>query len=121
MVKILKKLYNGEYSLAKSYWFFGNVIPLALFLVILSTIFIFSENPIQKIQNFNFIPENTTSLILTIFFSLITILYIIISTIGVWRSANNHNGKKIWAILAKVLIIIACISYLNDIRKFFFS
>jgi len=120
MLAILKKLYRGEYPLGKAYWLFGNVIPFLLFLVIIMGIFIPANDPISKLRNIDFTPETTVSLVITLIMSLITIVYIFISTIGVWRSASKHEGKKHWAILAKITIIIAFLSYVNDIRKFFF-
>lgn len=117
---ILRKLYKGEYSLSKSYWLFGNVVPFFLFILILSVIFGFSSDPLTKLRMLDLKPEGYASLIVTIFLSIITLVYIFISTIGVWRSASYHQGKKFWAILAKVTIIIAFISYANDLRKFLF-
>lgn len=121
MMKIVAKLYKGKYSLSKSYWLFGNVVPLILFTLILISIFVFSNDPLNKLRSLNFRPETTFSLITTVILSLVTLVYIIISTIGVWRSASKYQGKKIWPILAKITIVIAFISYLNDIRKFFIS
>ena len=120
MLAILKKLYKGEYSLGKSYWFFGNIVPFFLFLIIILGIFIPANDPLAKLRNIDFTPETTASLSITIIMSLLTLVYIIISTIGVWRSASKHEGKKHWAILAKITIIIAFLSYINDIRKFLF-
>lgn len=120
MIKIVAKLFRGEYPLGKSYWLFGNIVPFFLFLAILISIFAFSNNPIGKLQSLNFKPESLISTIITILLSIITLIYICISTVGVWRSASKHEGKKIWAILAKLTIILAFITYLNDIRKFFF-
>ena len=120
MLAILKKLYKGDYPLGKSYWLFGNVVPFVLFLIIILSIFIPANDPISKLRNIDFTPETNTSLIITIIMSLITIVYIFISTVGVWRSASKHEGKRHWAILAKITIIIAFLSYVNDIRKFLF-
>ncbi len=117
---ILKKLYDGEYSLSKSYWLFGNIIPFFLFMLLLGVIFGFSSDPLTKLRMLNFKPEGYLSLILTIILSIITLIYIFISTIGVWKSATKHQGKKFWAIIAKITIVIAFISYANDLRKFIF-
>lgn len=120
MKNTLKKLFKGEYNLAKSYWFFGNIIPLLLFLLILGVIFGFSNHPLEKLKTINFVPETTLSLILTLILSVITLIYIVISTIGVWRSASKHTGGLFWAWAAKITIVIAFASYLNDIRRFLF-
>lgn len=119
MRKILTKLYKGEYPLGKSYWFFGNIVPFILFALIISTIFGLSEDPLTKLKALDLKPEGTVATITTIFLSLITLAYIIISTIGVWRSASKHTGRRFWSIAAKVTIVLAFLTYLNDIRKFF--
>lgn len=118
---ILRKLYEGEYSLSKSYWLFGNVVPFLLFALMLGIIFGFSSsNPLTKLRMLDFKPEGYVALMATIFLSIITLIYIFISTVGVWRSATKHSGRKLWAILAKITIVIAFISYANDLRKFIF-
>ena len=35
---------------------------------------------------------------------------IIILAIGVWNSAGKYKGKKIWSVLAKVVVAIHCIA-----------
>ena len=41
---------------------------------------------------------------------LISALIIIILAIGVWNSAGKYKGKKIWSVLAKVVVAIQCIA-----------
>ena len=41
---------------------------------------------------------------------LIGALIIIILAIGVWNSAGKYKGKKIWSVLAKVVVAIQCIA-----------
>ena len=41
---------------------------------------------------------------------LIGALIIIILAIGVWNSAGKYKGKKIWSVLAKVVVAIHCIA-----------
>ena len=41
---------------------------------------------------------------------LISALIIIILAIGVWNSAGKYKGKKIWSVLAKVIVAIQCIA-----------
>ena len=35
---------------------------------------------------------------------------IIILAIGVWNSAGKYKGKKIWSVLAKVIVATQCIA-----------
>ena len=41
---------------------------------------------------------------------LIGALIIIILAIGVWNSAGKYKGKKIWSVLAKVVVAIHCVA-----------
>ena len=41
---------------------------------------------------------------------LISIPIMIILAIGVWNSAGKYKGKKIWSVLAKVVVAIHCIA-----------
>ena len=84
----ITKLWRGEYSLAVSYWIFGALgnllmaIPLALIDISSST-------------------EKQWLL------SGITLAITILVNIGIWRSANNYLGFKLWKILAKIAVIIS--------------
>ena len=41
---------------------------------------------------------------------LISVPIIIMLAIGVWNSAGKYKGKKIWSVLAKVVVAIQCIA-----------
>ena len=118
-MSIILKLYKGEYSLGKSYWLFGNIVPAVLFLIIFGLIFLTSSDPLQKLINQDFVPESFFVSILVLILSLLTLAYIIVSVICIWRSAQNYNGKKIWSILAKVTIIIGGLLNIKSFFKFF--
>jgi hypothetical protein len=49
---------------------------------------------------------------------LLFFVYIFISIIAIWRSANRYEGRKLWKILAKVAIIISGFAYLKDFLKY---
>lgn len=118
-MSILVKLFKGEYSLGKSYWLFGNVIPAILFLVIFAVILLESEDPINKIINQDFAPESLLTSIIVLVLSILTLIYILISVVGIWRSAGKYSGKKIWPILAKVTILIGVLLNIKSIIRFF--
>jgi len=82
------KLINGDYGLAQTYWFYGFVINL-LFNVLLV---LFSKT----------IPDRNLVLITLI----ISIIWNFLVLIGIWRAAGKYKGPKIWAILARIVVII---------------
>jgi hypothetical protein len=118
-MSFISRLYKGEYSLAKSYWLFGNVIPAILFMIIFGLIFLTSNDPLGKLVNQDFVPESLMVSIVVLILSLITLVYIFISVIGIWRSAQKYNGKKIWSLLAKITIIIGGLLNIKSFFKFF--
>lgn len=116
---ILMKLYKGDYSLAKSYWLFGNVIPAGLFALIFSIILFNSDDPMNTIITQNFAPQSLLVSIIVIILCLLTLFYILFSVVGIWRSANKHVGKKVWPILAKITIVVGLLLNLKSLLKFF--
>ena len=84
----LYKIYQGGYSLPVTYWFFG--VGVSIFLTILNEIiFSYSSN------------------LIVLLFLLLNIAYTFIVCVGVWRAADNYNGKQHWAILAKCAVILS--------------
>ena len=120
MMQMLKKLWNGDYSLGKSYWFFGNIVPLIFFIFLILFALFCQTDPLNSLLNLKFVPPELYQKSLILFFCLIFLIYTFVSTVGIWRTANKHTGKKHWAILAKVTIFFAIFSYGKDIYKFFF-
>ena len=119
LMKIIKKLWLGYYPLGKSYWFFGNIIPVFFTLLLLVIGLATKEDKLKALQDLNFIPDSLILKILFYTILFIYICYIFISTIGIWRSATQYQGKKIWSYLAKFFIVLIMFLYLKDIFKYF--
>jgi hypothetical protein len=83
---LFKKFIDGDFSLALSFWVFGLIGLLLLGLIV------------------------TLILPKMIFVRLITYPYLIYASIGIWKSSNKYNGKKIFSILAKIMVVIWNIS-----------
>jgi len=90
-----KSLIKGDYGLAATYWvggvlgsfIGGNALELSLKTGKLSTIFV-------------------------VFISLV--LYMTPVLIGVWNAARRYQGKTLWAVLAKIIVVLSCISFLRQ-------
>ena len=109
-----KKLINGEIDLKRTFWLYGNIYPFFISLVIILTIVALQEDikisiVSQKFMNISFIGK-----ILIFFEGLIFFIYTSFATVGVWRSSNNYEGKKIWAYTSKLLILFAYYSYIQN-------
>ena len=84
-------LSSGNYSLAQTYWLYGVVGGVVLGI------------PFSFITS-NFITSIGTGWIFTYLFSIV--IYQITVLFGVWRSSDKYSGPKIWAILAKLAVIL---------------
>jgi len=118
-VDILKKLWLGNYSLSKSYWLFGNVVPLIFFIVLIILALFFQEQPIDALINLKLAPAKLYQKIILLIIMIIFFIYSVISTVGIWRSSNKYERKKYWSVLAKITIFFALFTYIRDIYKFF--
>lgn len=84
----IKKLWRGEYSLAKTYWGFG-VLGNALLGIPLSLI------------------DSLIHPILFIGCYLVSLLYAFIIVGAVWNSASQYAGPAIWRLFAKGISVIS--------------
>ena len=88
------RLWRGQISLPMTYWVWGVFIT---FIVTLITGFLFGI----LTQN-----QTLTSNILTIGMGVIVLLYSFFILVSIWRSATNHDGSRLWANIAKVIVVI---------------
>jgi len=79
---LFKKFIDGDLSLALSFWVIGLIGLLLLGLIV------------------------TLILPKMIFVRLITYPYLIYASIGIWKSSEKYKGKKIFSILAKIMVVI---------------
>jgi len=120
ILKIISKLWRGELSLAKSYWFFGNIVPLLFLIVILIANITLHENPSAILLSNQLLPKNIFSKIIILPLYILFMIYILISVVGIWRSSNKFQGRKIWGNLSKIAIIFSSLIFLKDFFKYFF-
>ena len=83
-IGFFKKLVSGDFGLAKTYWMYS---VLAGFI---ANIFI----------------KNVQSDIAVAMILLLHGIYQAVVLIGTWKASNKYNGKKIWAILAKIAVVL---------------
>ncbi len=91
----LKKLRDGDYGLAKTYWLFGVGVSIIIGIII------------QII----FAAMGRSGIVIAFIIILISIIYTAFFQLpGLWRAAKKYQGPKIWAILAQIVVIITAIS-----------
>lgn len=104
-----KKHFNGDYSLARSYWV--NTFLVSLFAPLLGILILprLSDNFPARYSSAGFL--------------LVTVLGVVAWTwavSGTWASANKHvgrGGNHSWAVAAKVVIVIAILKSIGDISN----
>lgn len=82
-----KKLYNGEYSLARTYWLYNVLVNVLVGIL---------DNVLTV----------TGDLILSLILLVFTVVYNFICLVGVWRAASKYTGFALWAILAKIVVVL---------------
>jgi hypothetical protein len=81
-----KKMMDGDFGLAKTFWLFGFVAGIAISVV---------TKPLIEV-----------SIVAGMLFALVALVYQIMNMIGVWKAAGRYEGAKVWAVLAQIVIIL---------------
>jgi hypothetical protein len=105
-MKFLTKLWTGKYSLAKTYWLF-NLLTGAILSI--------------PISFFGMLSMRTQSENSSLFFGFVCITgsYGLIATVGLWRSASNYTGNKLWAVLSKIVVCVAGFMLISSLIPFY--
>ena len=120
-MNFITKLIKGEFGLRKTFWIYGTLYQLILGAIIVVTInFGLSSVDLSSI-NFNqkeilivkeILSEIKFGYMLIILFEIfILLIYTIIITIGMWKSASNNDGW-FWSLCVKLMIAGSIIHFL---------
>ena len=86
-----EKLANGDFGLAKTFWLYNVLVTLIVKIV------------------FEVFIEVSQSIGLLVVFLLAYTAYEIPVLMGIWRAANKYQGPKIWAVLARIEVVLGAI------------
>lgn len=106
----IRRHYNGDYALARSYW--AHMVPVSLFAPALSLLL-------------PWIGDNSPARYFAIAFLFVTGFGVVAwfwAVSGTWASANKHvsrGGKSGWATLAKIIIFIGLLRTISDIETLY--
>ncbi len=99
-MNLIGALWRGERPLALTYWVFGVCIyfgiDFGLRMLVASGIGR-SEQPLE--------------VAVTVLVLLVIIAYLVFISVAIMRSAANYQGNPMWAMLARVSVVLAAISY----------
>ena len=93
----------GDFGLGATYWFLGVVGGLLLML------------PIWVVRDALGQPGVASIL------SLIYLAYIIPVMIGVWNAAGKYEGRKVWAVAARIVVVIQSVRIVAALVTVLFS
>jgi hypothetical protein len=95
-MNLIAEIWDGKLPLVKVYWLYG--VAVGAFFTILSLLI--KDYPIVLIV-----------------IAIALIPYQILVFVGIWRSADAYRDKKIWAVLAKVHVVLGVIAALNGVAS----
>jgi len=92
-MNVLRALWRGDMPLGNGYWLYGwcGLFFLCLLLIVLEQF---------RLPPLTLIPIGVFT------YTLCVVLYWVIATVGIWRSATTYTGSKLWAVLAKLSIVL---------------
>ena len=100
-MSFLGKLWRGEYPLVKSFWLFFIVGDLFYhFLFGLFGGFFSGFLGVHAARR----SGSVAIFLMLVYFAYV--VYLVISSVGTWRSSDNYSGSKVWGILAKIYIVL---------------
>ena len=105
---LIKSLWRGDISLAKTFWIFGFCVNL-LFSIGINYYLILNNQALSNSAGY-------ISLWVLIIFALIYATFIYIS---IWRCANKYKGFQGNAIAAKIMVIIGWGRYVMELLSIF--
>ncbi len=89
-----RKLWLGQQSLPMAFWFYGFFLYCVLFFAC-------------ELVLFPLLPRGVAAGVSTV----IMWPYMILTWVGIWRSANAYAGKRDWALAAKTVVGCAVVWY----------
>lgn len=92
----LSKLALGHYGLAKTYWLFGFLI---------NGIFEIIAHVVDANMQLDVIGVGTYLVVW-----LVNLVYFVFWFKGLWRAASVYDGRRLWAILAKISAVLGAVS-----------
>ena len=104
------KLINGETSLVVVFWFW--FIFLSFLVEVFFEMYFMQTKYAQNKENY-----------LEFFLYFIILIYSILISLTIYRTANKYSGSKIWSFLSKLLVsinLLFSINFFIEVSKFYF-
>lgn len=95
-----KKLYWGEYSLARTFWLYYFLVTFLIGL--LQSAF----------------AATVVGMLLSVALGIFGLVYSVLCVVGIWRAASKYTGFKLWAVLAKIYVVLCIIGFVLTLIAF---
>lgn len=105
----LRKLWWGNYSLIKTYWFFNLLASIPIGILFGLALSIPEERP-GTFYISDFLLSKSKFAILFLIFS-----YTFIGLVGLWRSSNKYTGPTIWRWFAKFVSLLGALTLIGAV------
>lgn len=124
-MNFLSKLAKGEYSLPMTFWVYGTLYQMLIGAIMIATIYFgiasidttgidYTQPDKAKIID-EVVERMHFGYLLAILFEILFLLiYTIIVTIGLWKSASNRDGW-FWSAIVKLMIAGSLLYYLYGV------
>lgn len=93
---VIARLWNGEYSLAVTFWVFGVLVRILEWILL-------------KYVEYLELANKTGPWLFNVTLVLASALEVCI-LVGMWRSAGKYKGFRLWPILVRALVLFAIFS-----------
>jgi hypothetical protein len=98
---VIGNLWEGNYTLFKTYWLFGTVGGLAVTLAFIMLVGLTASAPIVLL--------GLAALCAWQFFI----------SVAIWRSATKYTGTAIWKVLAKIAVVFGAVLLVKELVSLF--
>lgn len=110
VLHFFSELTEGNYSLAMTYWVYGVLGGI-----------VWSTAIISIIQALSSEWSKDSIAMLSSALYLAMSAYFCAVYVGIWKSSDKYEGNKVWAILAKFVVVITAIPISINVLKIVFS
>ncbi len=94
-------LWRGEIPLVRTYWVFGvlfySLLEIPSYLIV------------PAISNSPDVEPSASFVFGMTAYAIFVLAYTVFVSVAIWRSAGNYKGSEIWAVLARVMVVIGLI------------
>ena len=99
---LVEDLWHGDVPLVLTYWVYGFVVGIAFAMAFFAIDYFITG------LDEGFGPMFILGLMLVYF------VYTAFINIAIWRSASKYRGRKLWAVLAKIMVLVSWAALIRE-------